>query len=139
MGSLSNGLATPTILYQNPGSSTPTTTLQKNGYTHTVQLRSNFKYQLKKGLATSFTGFNLLPLLSDTSNINIAHNEKPTSGIFTLELIGTYKTETAIGVLGTGTNSTIASINSTIAVSYTHLDVYKRQILVIAAGFAIML
>ena len=115
MGSLSNGLATPTILYQNPGSSTPTTTLQKNGYTHTVQLRSNFKYQLKKGLATSFTGFNLLPLLSDTSNINIAHNEKPTSGIFTLELIGTYKTETAIGVLGTGTNSTIASINSTIA------------------------
>lgn len=115
MGSLSNGLSTSTILYQNPGSTTPTPNLQRNGYVYSVQLRSNFKYQLRKGLATTFAGFNQLPLLSDTSNINIAHNEKPSSGIYTLEIIGTYKTETSIGVLGTATTSTLASINSTIA------------------------
>lgn len=115
MGSLSNGLATPTILYQNPGSNTPTLNLQRNGYVHSIQLRSNFKYQLRKGLATTFAGFNQLPLLSDTSNINVAHNEKPSSGIYTLEVIGTYRTETSIGILGTATTSTLASINSTIA------------------------
>lgn len=99
--------------------------------TNVIKVRSNFTYELRKGLATDYNGFTSLPLLTDISNALIAHNETPTTGVYTLELIGTYKSETAIGVFGPATTTTIASVSASIAnassVTFSNVDIVLAE------------
>lgn len=125
MGSLTNGLVVPTVT--NSGTNI-----------NTVTLKSDFKYQLRKGLAADYQGFLSLPLLSDTSNANIAHNEKPSSGIVTLNLVGTYKSETAVGVLANPTTVTLATVNTSIAnlSEVTFANVSFKSVEMLPAGIS---
>lgn len=108
-GALTNGVNSPTIYYQNPGSNVSTTTQSKSSYISSILAKSTYTYQLRKGIANNYAGFTLLPKLNDVSNPNIAHNEMPNNGAFTLEIYGTYRTETAIGVLGAPTTVLVST------------------------------
>ena len=120
-GALTNGANSPTVYYQNPGSNVSTTTQSKSSYISSIVAKSTYKYQLRKGIATNYSGFVLLPKLDDVSNPNIAHNEMPNNGTFTLEIYGTYRTETAIGVLGSPT-TVLLSTSAASVVNKTEVE-----------------
>lgn len=88
---LKNGVAIPTV---------KTKAIPRGTVIEWVDIKSDLNFELRKGIAADYSGFLYLPKLDDISHPSIAHNEEASSGTVTLDLQLTYRTETAVGVLG---------------------------------------
>ena len=129
---LTNGNFTTAYTYQNPGSQVVILTPTRSSLINTVNFKSNFTFELRKGIATDYPGFLSLPTLDDITSELIAHNELPENGTITLELVAGYKTETSIGSFGPTTYTTLPSIAASIVdktkVTFENVSIRTSQL-----------